>query len=188
MPGDVELLYETPETGTLGVGDDGRAFRNVMDQYSGPSLSGPVPRYGSGQRGIGGSTVELPTSVKHPVQDSNPFAWMDPSQLDGSSSVDAALIRSEAASSALDSHLMGAAQEEQNTLQRSGRALSGGVPDHAPEWLQAYMDAQDRTPDGMPAQHFSAPQGLDRVNGNKYQQEQDLIRQLKYRQMDSGVR
>lgn len=60
---DVELLYETPDTGRLAIGEDGRAQRIQSSETSqGPSLSGPVPRYG-----IGGS---VPTATQ-PVQRPN---------------------------------------------------------------------------------------------------------------------
>lgn len=46
---DVELLYETPDTGRLAIGEDGRAQRiQSSETNQGPSLSGPVPRYGIG--------------------------------------------------------------------------------------------------------------------------------------------
>ncbi len=57
----VELLYETPETGNLAIGDDGRATRvsNSPAPAELPTLSGPEPQFKgrSFPGGLGGSEV-----------------------------------------------------------------------------------------------------------------------------------
>ncbi len=54
--GDVDYLYEDAGSGQLGIDDSGKAFRQTAPQPTGPSLSGPTPKYSVGVRaGMGGS-------------------------------------------------------------------------------------------------------------------------------------
>lgn len=73
---DVDYLYETPETGMLQQGADGKAFRLKTDDLdtSRPSLSGPYTGPGASKSpsafGIGGTVVgsESPASPRPPRQ------------------------------------------------------------------------------------------------------------------------
>ncbi len=172
---DVDYLGDSPE-GDLQYKPDNSGTERVrpQDAYTGPSLSGPIPRYGhSGQRGLGGSLVsdamqgKASEHGKH-TQDHDvnltPEAIMAKAnelennllaqRLDGSTAVDPALIR------------------------------AGYVTGEPPDWLREYMEAQP-DPGSM---SFGGTTVVDRVGGQKYLSEQERLKLLKFAQMDKGLK
>lgn len=145
----VEPLYEDQQTGRLGIDESGRGFRTMEEKSPGPSLTGPVPHYGSigGQQGnsqsLGGTGILGTKRPVQPMQDNSPEGLMAQAR----QMEDYFLSQSNDMSTAVDP-----------TLIRDGRAEDG-----PPDWLNRYMDND-------------AP--IDKLPTQQYRMEQDAIRQL----------
>ena len=166
---DIELLYETPETGQLGIDELGKAKRTkAEDEYTGPSLSGPIPRYGhQGSTGMGGSLVDPEAGQASPVEASKRPQDIVPRQLSP------------------EELLAWADRQNADMAQQHAARMAEGPAVHPsldsrspPDWLKDYMDTQ-----GPTSPYYEPPQtGVDIVNGNKYLTEQEKLKFLRFMQ------
>lgn len=148
---EVDYLYEGPTTGRLGIGDDGRAFRQREEPVQGPSLAGSTPRYGIGgtristqdggaQGGLGRPTNQVQARmVQNPTDLASRIEAMEQQFLDSRNDM----------STAVD-----------HTLIRDGMQENYDVP----SWLRSYMDNPTEAVDKLPSQ--------------QYRMEQDTLRQM----------
>jgi len=182
---DVELLYENPTTGRLGVDDSGRAFRALANesspQFTRASLSGPQPSFG---RGIGGTKPERdyepqPSDSRPvaPPRDLSPDELMSMADMmeqdlmdrtrasEGSTEVDPALLRSGGVHEAYTPSNEGLGEAPVNPY-------GGTVNPDMPDWLLEYMEK-------VPSMGEFNPNDMDKVKGRKYLSEQEMLKHIK---------
>jgi len=200
----VDYLYENKGSGALGIGSDGKAFRQYGEDsplFVRPSLAGPQPSFGrtpntsGAPRGIGGS--EVPYGGK-----SNPVHGQQ-GMLGNVRTQSGSQVRSEPkltpdqmmklAKRMEQEFLDRMASEEkpavQPTLDRTSSfnptAIDGEPSDgQLPGWLTKYMDEQE------PSDPFQMkpPSKVDIVASNQYLSEREKLKLLKQMEQEQGLR
>lgn len=164
MADEFDYLYETPDTGSLSINNDGKAERRKAPENdpTRPSLSGDYMGPGSKVKGIGGTEVALdhePQAKATPVGGKAPGQHqMSPDELMAWANAEQAKYQA-------------ATQQAQMAHQSSVEPtlFRDQMVQPPPEWLAGYMDRQGQSPLG----------GVDLMNSGGYLLERERLKQLK---------
>ncbi len=170
---DVDLLYETPDTGRLSINDrTGKAERTIESGPQQASLSGPGPSF----KGIGGSSVPAAETPRELIVGGQK-AQMAPRVQTRSMTPEELMAWADGLENEMLSKTESARQPHMSALEPALARSEGR--DGPPDWLTQYME---KTP--------AMGQSFDGINWAKakHQSEKEKLKAMKEQAQEAGLR